>query len=372
MEENFDPVYGESILYNEEFDCIWKDDYMEAMQDKILTAKYIKKGSSCNLKRLKEKIKKNKDNIEFIGSGAYASAYMIDENNTEYEHNTYVVKNCAYQEDEHINDIEENVNCEVRMIKHLNNFIFNSISPHILLYIKHAQCTACNNPSMRIVTEVCRSNVEELSNEEWPYLKNMDIIIFQVLYTLHCIQSVYPEWRHNDLKIDNVFIDKVAEDDYYYKIQNKFFKISTDMFAKISDFGLAHLPNIIINKAVYPNPELDWDPTTNGMRPTQNRYYDMHMFLNEINIEYVDDYAKSTLDTNMVNLIKDMLPDQYRSDVYVKGNKLKTNKKTALSEHCLLEDIEYKQPIDALMNYFGHFEVSCDSIPEDANIFSLN
>ena len=58
METNFQLRYGVSKLYDSTFEPKWTNEYMDAMREGIITAPYIRKGSSCNMKRLKKKIKK--------------------------------------------------------------------------------------------------------------------------------------------------------------------------------------------------------------------------------------------------------------------------------------------------------------------------
>ncbi len=91
---------------------------------------------------------------------------MIDHpDDTRYPDNVYVMKNTKYEHDDEIDMEDVNTNSEIKMIRMLNNLIFEGITPHILLYIKHARCTQCTKPSMRLITEVCKSNMEEFDTD---------------------------------------------------------------------------------------------------------------------------------------------------------------------------------------------------------------
>ena len=407
METNFQLSYGLSKLYDQNFEPTWTNEYMDAMRDGIITAPYITEGSSCNIKKLKKRIKKDNNKIEYIGAGAYAKVWWIDHpEDMRYPDNVYVIKNSKYDSDDEEDeekesavansrsqDINNNVNSEVRMIRLLNDFIYNGITPHILLYIKHAQCVQCKKPSMQLITEICKSSVDEVGNreddegnEKWPFLKNLDILIFQVMFTLNAIQTVYPAWRHNDLRTDNVFVDKVEKKDYYYQIDGKYYKIYTNMFAKISDFGHSNLPGIIDNNLTQPEKEIVvdkktkkekevylWNPESYGMRPTGNRYYDMHTFLNSVNVTFIDDDADWIIDENMEALLEEFVPLEYRTTFKVTKTAVRRNKnnKNVSSQDTIIPDLELFTP-NQTMKYFEHFRIQKEEIPEDEHIFGIN
>lgn len=411
METNFEISYGISKLYDQDFQPSWTNEYMDAMRQHIITAPYITKDSSCNIKKLKKRIKKDNNKIDYIGAGAYAKVWCIDhEEDMRYQDNVYVIKNSRYDsdddEDEEENEknqntnankrsknINNNVNSEVRMIRLLNELIYNGVTPHILLYIKHAQCIRCKNPSMQLVTEICKSSVDEVGkreddegNEKWPYMMDLDIIIFQVMFTLNAIQTLYPGWRHNDLRTDNVFVDKVEKKNYYYQIDGKYYRIYTNMFAKISDFGHSNLPNIIDNDIMIPEKEIKidkrtrkpkevylWNPESFGMRPVENNYYDMHTFLNSINVSFIDDDANWMFDEQIQELIKEFVPIEYRTTFNVTKHSVRRNKKNknVSSQDTIIEDLHLFTPKET-MKYFKHFQIEKEDIPQDEHIFGLN
>ena len=43
-------------------------------------------------------------------------------------------------------------------------------------------------------------------------------ILFQVIYTLYCINQKYPNFRHNDLHLENILVDEIPyEEETYFK-----------------------------------------------------------------------------------------------------------------------------------------------------------
>ena len=408
METNFKISYGVSKLYDQSYEPKWTNEYMDAMREGIITAPYVKEGSSCNVKRLKKKIKKDHNKVDYIGSGAYAKVWCIDHpDDQRYGDNVYVLKNSKYDSDDdeesdentenngtmRSNDINNNVNAEVRMIRLLNDFINEGITPHILLYIKHSQCLKCTKPSMQLVTEICKSSAYDIGkeedkegNEKWPYMRHLDIIVFQVMFTLHAIQSIYPAWRHNDLRTDNIFLDKVEKKDYYYQIDGKYYKIHTNMFAKISDFGHSNLPGIIDNNLLIPEKEIIfdkktkkekevylWNPESYGMRANENKYYDMHTFLNSVNVTFIDDDGDWVIDEHMQALLEEFLPIDYRTTFKVTKTAVRRNKnnKNLSSQDTIIPDLEPFTPSQT-MKYFEHFRVDPEDIPKYEHIFSAN
>ena len=122
-------------------------------------------------------------------------------------------------------------------------------------------------------------------------------IIRQVLSTLVKIQSVYPEFRHNDLHLGNVFIDDTGNRPR----------------AAIADFGLARLTktisNPIVNKGFF---------LKNGLGPETSSRYDAHLFLNSM-WSFASKYPR------VKQFLESVLPVGYRGrdDTYVKESRLK-------------------------------------------------
>ena len=215
-------------------------------------------------------------------------------------------------------------------------------------------------------------------------MRHLDVVIFQVMFTLHAIQSIYPAWRHNDLRTDNVFLDKVEKKDYYYQIDGKYYKIHTNMFAKISDFGHSNLPGIIDNNLLIPEKEIQkdkktkkekevylWNPEGYGMRANENKYYDMHTFLNSVNVTFIDDDGEWVIDENMQALLEEFIPIEYRTTFKVTKTAIRRNKnnKNISSQDTIIPDIEPFTPSQT-MKYFEHFRVDPEDIPKYEHIFS--
>ncbi|NBX49394.1 protein kinase family protein [bacterium] len=122
-------------------------------------------------------------------------------------------------------------------------------------------------------------------------------IIRQVLDTLVKIQDKYPEFRHNDLHIGNVFIDDTG----------------AKPRAAIADFGLAKLTSKIVSPIVSSGVFLK-----NGIGMKTDKRYDAHMFLNRLR-KISGSFPRLKLFLNLA------IPVGYRgdNDTYVTDGRLK-------------------------------------------------
>lgn len=125
-------------------------------------------------------------------------------------------------------------------------------------------------------------------------------IVCQVLITLYNIKQKYPSFRHNDLHLGNVLVEKTL--DKKVKFRNNI-EINTEgVEARINDFGLSKIQgynNPLINKN---NFKRDY-----GIYPGNHEMYDIHYFLNAIYTEIVkvNGYMKTK------EFIRRILPLEY-------------------------------------------------------------
>ena len=68
-----------------------------------------------------------------------------------------------------------------------------------------------------------RKNYKNFKTKHWRS------IFFQLLSVLAIVQSKYPSFRHNDLKMNNLLVNEIAispkDNKYFYKINNKYYDI---------------------------------------------------------------------------------------------------------------------------------------------------
>lgn len=95
-------------------------------------------------------------------------------------------------------------------------------------------------------------NFRELSQTE--YYLDFKHALFQILFTLLQLQSMYPGFRHNDLKADNVLLENAPKCNLIYQIESsktkKVFRLrNCKVFTKIIDFELASTPKNTLIKS---------------------------------------------------------------------------------------------------------------------------
>lgn len=228
----------------------------------------------------------------------------------------YAIKVVAYRKKEKygsINDVRRPENAELLMIKLLSYFVAKKQTPHIVLPI------GTFNTSISTFVNLIEENVVKADNEKYAefvegykngeFYENVSILIsewadrgdlldfmrkyhnaftalhwkvifFQVLSVLAVIQSKYPSFRHNDLKANNVLVQKIVKknDTFTYRVARCEYKVpNIGYYIKLWDFDFACIPGIVDNKKV----ECEWTAKIN-VKPEQNRYYDIHYFFNTL------------------------------------------------------------------------------------------
>ena len=169
-------------------------------------------------------------------------------------------------------------------------------------------------------------------------LRQWKVIFFQILYTLARIHEKYPNFKHNDMKANNVLVQltNLPSDDFFnYNLDNyKFLIPNVNISVKVWDFDFACIDGIVNNNKV----NSDW---TNKMNITskRNRYYDMHYFFNTlINKRFFPQFYEGGVPPEIVEFVHRIIPNEYRN-----GSKY-VNKKGRLQI-----DVEFTTPYKIIM-----------------------
>lgn len=266
----------------------------------------------------------------------------------------YAVKIVAYPQREkysNIYDTRRPENAEIMIIKALSYFILNRETPHIVLpifnfYTDITQCIDllkdCKIKHSRYKKFIDRYENNDFYNKvsilisEWAnkgdlldfikknYLKFTPIywkvIFFQIISTLAVIQSKYPTFRHNDLKLNNILMNKINlennKSNYtIYKIVKSEYKVPNIGYQiKIWDFDFACIEPYIINEKV----NMDWTKKIN-ITGIKNRYYDLHyMFNTLIRKEFFPEIMFSQhVPQELKDFINRVIPDKYKTGEFI-------------------------------------------------------
>lgn len=100
--------------------------------------------------------------------------------------------------------------------------------------------------------------------------------LFQVVYTLACLQSVFPGFRHNDLSSNNVLIKRTRPLRVRYNINGCAFEFTCALAAALADFDFTHVPG----HAVLSNERVLSGKYHVSSEP--NDSYDVHLLLQSV------------------------------------------------------------------------------------------
>lgn len=284
-----------------------------------------------------------------------------------------------------INDPKRPENAELMIITLLSQFVKNGLTPHIVLpistfntkihvftgLIEEGLIVPSKNDKKKYEKyqefvekykkNYYHSNVSVLMSE-WAnegdlldFIKRRNLclelklwraIFFQIISTLAVIQSKYPSFRHNDLKANNVLMQKIGNrgTHFSYKINNRqFIYPSVGYQIKIWDFDFACIPGIADNFKV----SAKWTNRIN-VKPEQNKYYDVHFFFCTL-IGFFPQLmtTNKTVHPEVTQFISRIIPKKYRRRTYIRDKKFQKNDYVTERGRILVND-EYITPFNIL------------------------
>ncbi len=153
---------------------------------------------------------------------------------------------------------------------------------HLCQLKKYKDMGILNEKTHIIILEYCPTNISDyienfLKNyNKYAFIKIINRIIFQVIYTLAVIQNKYPKFIHNDLFLRNILAiieTKYNNNDYveYIFNNNKYYFPANGIYIKINDFNyslglnenetliddIKYNPEFIYSRFEYDNPVRD-------------------------------------------------------------------------------------------------------------------
>lgn len=277
-----------------------------------------------------------------------------------------------------MNDVKRPENAELVMLKTLSDLVITNQTPHIILPIATFNTsirqfiglkdTVISNKRYDEFVERYRKNefYEHVSVllSEWAnggdlldYLRKnhqslkliqWKVIFFQLLSVLAVIHNKYPDFRHNDLKANNVLVHRIEchrNNNYKYKINGQKYVIpNIGVQVKLWDFDFACIPSLVPNSKV----TAKWTDKIN-IKAKRNQYYDLHYFFNTLTKKgFVPEIMHSPDIPEEVKLfIERVVPDEYANGRHV------------TDRGRILHDIEFTTP-DILLRtdpFFAPFRV---------------
>lgn len=195
------------------------------------------------------------------------------------------------------------------------------------------------------------------------WLETMRQALFQIIFTLAELQSVFPGFRHNDLKDNNVLVNVLHDKERVgatyilpgHPVRYIIDHVLTDV--KLIDFATAHAdaPRMS-NSNVATNVYVDFDITDMACP-----LYDLH-FLMECFLIRMGHMRVTAGLAEVLLFIKDVIPDKYfHAPLLNRGSRLSLEAQHAINVD---PDVRFKTPADVLQHpFFACFALPCASTP---------
>jgi hypothetical protein len=234
-------------------------------------------------------------------------------------------------------------NAEIMMLRVLADLVVNNHTPPIVLPIATFNSSIrpfINLSSQKIVTNkrfdefVERYKKGEMHStvsvlmSEWAnggdlldyFRKNYTsmklihwkVIFFQIISALAVIFKKYPDFRHNDLKANNILVHKIEahrKNRHKYVINGKRYCVpNVGVQVKLWDFDFACIPSLVDNAKV----DAKWTDRIN-VRPQRNQYYDLHYFFNTLCKKgfFPEIITSPSVPSQVGDFLRRVVPDKY-------------------------------------------------------------
>lgn len=312
--------------------------------------------------------------VSYVKSGAYGHTFRTHWRHPEDPTTSIpvAIKVVAYsKKGGEVNHETRAENAEIKILQLLSDMVSEGETPHITLpYItfKAPLKQFLFNPKDLEQREGCKKYLKFLNNSqnmhdevsvlmsEWcnggdlsGFIKKYNTrikletwrnILFQVLASLAAVHRRFPDFRHNDLKANNILVTLLRrKDPDHYNVYSfgpdptPFLVQSEGVMLKLWDFDFACIPDMVHNEKV----DAEWTSTRCNISRKKNQYYDMHYFFCTLTMFY-DRLMKDGAPEEVKLFVRRMLPKEYRLG------------KTSVSERGrLMVDHEVLTPTEVLL-----------------------
>jgi serine/threonine protein kinase len=369
------PMFDMEHIVDSDY-CKDKNDVTEIFDKKLVNFDFI----MCKLGNFLMYIKSGTTGHTFKGMS------IPDPSRPDMELN-YAVKVVAYPKEEYyggINDVSRPENAELLMLRILSYFVVKRHTPHIVLPITTFNTKIHKFISLgksgHVVSKKYKKFIDKYKNKEFyddvsvlisewanggdllDYLRDKfskltvrqwRVIFFQIISTVAVIQSRYPGFRHNDLKLNNILIQvldssETSDRPFQYTVDDQTFYVpNIGLRCKIWDFDFACIPGIVENSKV----NALWTNRIN-VKSEAHQYYDVHYFFNTMISEGFigrffdrDDEGNPLVPDEVTEFVKRIVPTKIRTGAYVsdKGRLL-----ISYEQLTKVRGLFYKTPLEIL------------------------
>jgi len=192
-----------------------------------------------------------------------------------------------------------------------------------------------------------RKNIKHLTTRMWK------VLMFQLISCLATIHTRFPNFRHNDLKANNILVQKLnpttnSKIFHYHIGDQNYYVPSIGIMLKIWDFDFACIKGVVDNHKV----EEPYFLERGNISSKRQQYYDLHYFLNTVGKPGFVDCFYDTIPKEFEEFIHRVVPPEYRDP----------NSGYVAEKGRLLVDTEYTTPKEIIEKdpFFAEFRIDAD------------
>ena len=156
---------------------------------------------------------------------------------------------------------------------------------------------------------------------------------------------IFPTFRHNDLKANNLLVNEIGNthstSKFQYKINGQSYIVPNIGFQiKLWDFDFACIPGLIDNSKV----DAEWTSKIN-INPVKNRYYDIHYFFNTFTKKgfFPQFWTEPEIPQRIKEFVRRIVPDKFKKgDLISDRGRILTNDEFLTPDEILKTDKLFK------------------------------
>lgn len=246
----------------------------------------------------------------------------------------FLIKPSAAQEESE--GKSKNYQAEVRFLRLFSYMARNLVSPHVVLPVGHTVFAAEevrkslvpteNVPDgdyAIIVSEMAEASFFDLIVQGKVSRYGLKALVFQVVFTLAAIQTVFPSFRHNDLHLSNVLVQTVKCPDKTSDLRFDRYQIrptAKQAFINLNKCGYRallwdmHFSSISEDDAARFDLQNDFTVPEKWVRSrhSKNQYVDVHKFFDSLEYALQQGQNKKHKYTEVLEIIDSVVPENLK------------------------------------------------------------